>query len=601
MKLERLKLKNFRKFKVLDIEFNDGLNVFVGENNSGKTAILDAIKLVLDTNSTEYNNLNDSDFYQEKKETENELNIKLIFKIKDKNDGGNFLEYLTYEEENKAKLYITLTAERKTINKKGFIVKNIKTGKDNNGKELESELKELLYITYLKPLRDAENELIAGRNSRLSKILEGYFNFKEKDFADNPKLKKLIKGVSFINQILKKRINELKKEEKCEKGFKEDIKENYLDKITLDNQYDILLSLADSKEDKQIFKNLLNKLDLKYDSNGKQGLGYQNLLFMATEMLLLENEKNSPSKIIVIEEPEAHLHPQHQIKFLKFIKDKEDLQTFITTHSPNLASQVPIENIFYCKDDEVYSLRKKETNLKDDKDGDIRFLEKFLDVTKSDLFFAKGLIFVEGISEQLVLPEIAGIMDFPLEENGISIINLGNTSFERFAKIFQNSKGYERIEIPIAFIRDLDYEYDEIIEITEATTKAIEEKRTKLKKNLESKNPNFYEVFISKNRTFEYDWFYKNKHLLLEAIKNTYKERYNLTNTSLIGEVYHTINNRDKSEVAYELAKILENKKGEIKNNINDYIPLYLTNAIDHIKEKIKNNDQQQNDGKQSN
>ncbi len=76
MKLEKLKLKNFRKFNELEINFNAGLNVFVGENNAGKTAIIDAIKLILDTNSAEYNNIDIDDFYV----GENELKISLILK-----------------------------------------------------------------------------------------------------------------------------------------------------------------------------------------------------------------------------------------------------------------------------------------------------------------------------------------------------------------------------------------------------------------------------------------------------------------------------------------------------------------------------------------
>lgn len=571
MKLEQLELENFRKFKELNIKFNNGLNVFVGENNAGKTAIIDAIRLVLDTNSAEYNNIDENDFFDSK----NELKIRLIFKIENDNDGGIFLEYLTYEDNGYAKLYLTLTANKDIANRQGFIRKNIKTGKDGNGKELEYEIKELLNITYLKPLRDAENELIAGKNSRLSKILQGYFNCNKEAFGNNPELKDFIKKIKNFNNELPNNINKIKiKNNKL--GFKDQIKLDYLDKICL-NEEDILIKFAESDKDEQIFKNLLKKLDLVYDTKGKQGLGYQNLLFMSAEMLLLNHEEDSPSKIIAIEEPEAHLHPQHQIKFLNFIKNEKNLQIFITTHSPNLTSQVPIESIFYCKDDKVYPINKIETGLEED---DIKFLEKFLDTTKSDLFFAKGLIFVEGISEQLVLPEIAEIMDFPLDENGVSIINIGNTAFKRFAKIFKNKEGSERIKIPIAFVRDLD-----IKEINRENKD--KEKINKLKKDLESENPEFHKVFVSKYRTFEYDWFAveENENFIMEICKELHpKTSYDETNTT--GK-YDTIKN-EKSEVAYRLVKLLEEKENKIKNNKTDYIPEYLINAIDHIKKTLE-------------
>lgn len=587
MKLEKLKLKNFRKFKELEINFNAGLNVFVGENNAGKTAIIDAIKLILDTNSAEYNNIDIDDFYV----GENELKISLIFKIENDNDGGIFLEYLTYEEDGNSKLYLTLTANKDISTRQGFIRKVVKTGKDNNRKELEYELKELLNITYLKPLRDAENELTSGRNSRLSKILQGYFNYDKNAFFKLPELQQFIEQIKNFNKNLPNNINALKVSHDGDKGFKDKIKDNYLGKISL-NDKEISLRLAESNDDEQIFKNLLKKLDLRYETNGKQGLGYQNLLFMSAEMLLLDKEKDSPSKIIAIEEPEAHLHPQHQIKFLNFIKSKEDFQVFITTHSPNLASQVPIESIFYCKNDEVYPIRECKISLNSD---NIEFLEKFLDTTKSDLFFAKGLIFVEGISEQLVLPEIAKIMDFKLEENGVSIINLGNTSFKRFANIFKDKDGGERIKIPIAFVRDFDCEYNEeakkFILTNKSNTKKYntrKERDKELKEDLESENSDFHKVFISDDRTFEYDWFNTNKTLLIEAIKNTYikEEEDKLNEDNTIHEVYGSIQNRGKSEVAYELAKLLE----EIdKENLEKYIPEYLINAINHIKNKLEN------------
>lgn len=586
MKLEKLKLKNFRKFNELEINFNAGLNVFVGENNAGKTAIIDAIKLILDTNSAEYNNIDIDDFYA----GENELKISLIFKIENDNDGGIFLEYLTYEEDGNSKLYLTLTANKDISTRQGFIRKVVKTGKDNNGKELEYELKELLNITYLKPLRDAENELTSGRNSRLSKILQGYFNYDKNAFFKLPELQQFIEQIKNFNKNLPNNINALKVSHDGDKGFKDKIKDNYLGKISL-NDKEISLRLAESNDDEQIFKNLLKKLDLRYETNGKQGLGYQNLLFMSAEMLLLDKEKDSPSKIIAIEEPEAHLHPQHQIKFLNFIKSKEDFQVFITTHSPNLASQVPIESIFYCKNDEVYPIRECKISLNSD---NIEFLEKFLDTTKSDLFFAKGLIFVEGISEQLVLPEIAKIMDFKLEENGVSIINLGNTSFKRFANIFKDKDGGERIKIPIAFVRDFDCEYNEeakkFILTNKSNTKEYntrKERDKELKEDLESENSDFHKVFISDDRTFEYDWFNTNKTLLIEAIKNTYiKEEDKLNEDNTIDEVYGSIQNRGKSEVAYELAKLLE----EIdKENLEKYIPEYLINAINHIKSRLEN------------
>ena len=90
------------------------------------------------------------------------------------------------------------------------------------------------------------------------------------------------------------------------------------------------------------------------------------------------------------------------------------------------------------------------------------FLEKFLDVTKSNLFFAKGVILVEGDGENILLPTIAKQLGRSLEDYGVSIINIGNTAFARYAKIFQRKNlpepNSEELWNPIrvACLRDLD-------------------------------------------------------------------------------------------------------------------------------------------------
>ena len=149
-------------------------------------------------------------------------------------------------------------------------------------------------------------------------------------------------------------------------------------------------------EKSQTFKSVLEKLNLSLDEdNPLQGLGYNNLLFMATELLLLRQEDDF--SLLLIEEPEAHLHPQLQMKLLKFIKEEfsddasPKLQSILTTHSPNLASKAQLESLIIMANGKAFSLRKDETQLDND---DYVFLEKFLDVTKSNLFFAKSILMV---------------------------------------------------------------------------------------------------------------------------------------------------------------------------------------------------------------
>src|SRR5699024_10899906 len=82
----------------------------------------------------------------------------------------------------------------------------------------------------------------------------------------------------------------------------------------------------------------------------------------------------------------------------------------------------------------------------------------FLDVTKADIFFAESLIFVEGISEQLVIPAFASNMDKDLFDTHTSIINLGGRYFDHFLKLFDTKKSSFAISKKVACVTDLDPE-----------------------------------------------------------------------------------------------------------------------------------------------
>ena len=142
-------------------------------------------------------------------------------------------------------------------------------------------------------------------------------------------------------------------------------------------------------------RQLLEKLDLSLSVSGKSGLGTNNTLFMACELILLAQESEA-SKLLLIEEPEAHLHPQKQLRVMKALQElatENSIQIIVTTHSPNLASVIELENLVLLWKSRAYSLGKESTKLSE---SDYSFLQRFLDVTKANLFFARGVLVVEG-------------------------------------------------------------------------------------------------------------------------------------------------------------------------------------------------------------
>lgn len=177
MYLKNIKLWNFRKYGSdmgfdpvkpnLNLNFVQGLNVLIGENDSGKTAIIDAIKLVLKTHSYEYLKVEDKDFYKDS----TRFRIELEFHDLTDEEAKNFIEWLGWTETGeKVTPYLKLKYDVTRTDKK-VLPSDIKAGTDSDGSQLSAEAREYLKTTYLRPLRDAENELIAKKNSRLSQIL----------------------------------------------------------------------------------------------------------------------------------------------------------------------------------------------------------------------------------------------------------------------------------------------------------------------------------------------------------------------------------------------------------------------------------------------
>lgn len=222
------------------------------------------------------------------------------------------------------------------------------------------------------------------------------------------------------------------------------------------NNYNSKVSITGNELSK-----ILSRLMLKVDEN-KVGLGSLNQLYMSMELLLLEETINT-FKLVLIEEIEAHIHPQAQLRVIKYLQSKENTQFIITTHSITLASVVKVENLILCNNNNVFPMNREYTKLDA---GDYEFLNRFLDATKSNLLFAKGVILVEGDAENILIPTIADIIEKPLEKFGVSVVNVGSTAFLRYSNIFKRIDG-STIGIPVSIVTDLDvrpkeYYYDEI-------------------------------------------------------------------------------------------------------------------------------------------
>ena len=449
MYLSKLRLWNFRKYSDgadnkpgVEIHFHEGLNVLIGENDSGKTAIIDAIRYVLRTQSGEYIQFDDKDFYQDEQgNRKDEFKIECVFDGLNEQDSGLFWEWLSWnEDKTRYLLKVWLYVKRKD----NVILPKFSAGIEGQAERMDSEARDLLKVVYFKPLRDALTDMTHGYKSRLAQILGAHELFKtRKDEQGNNRKHKL--ETDYEN--LKKEIENYFKEGNNGEIITDEIN-NFLHAHFLLNSdprhAQIKLTGGELTE-------ILRLLDLIMEGN-KSGLGSLNLLCIAAEMLLFNNQQKG-LKLALVEELEAHLHPQYQLRLIDYISSQQKNEQFIlTTHSITLASKIRLENLIVLKGNEVFPMSKEYTRMKP---ADYNFLERFLDATKANLFFAKGLIMVEGDAENLLIPAIADVMDKPLNKYGVSIVNVGSTAYKRYVNIFkrQDNKSFG---MPVAVISDLD-------------------------------------------------------------------------------------------------------------------------------------------------
>jgi putative ATP-dependent endonuclease of OLD family len=332
----------------------------------------------------------------------------------------------------------------------------------------------------LKPLRDAEREMSPGRNSRLSQVLYSFPGIETGESyvgTAPPASTAEASGLSIAG--MGDYMRELVRGHSAIRVAQATINERYLEPLSLAGQpLHSHLGFGDSGSQTTKLKQILERLELGLLDKGSRlvkgsyGLGSNNLLFMACELLLLGKEPDG-LPLLLIEEPEAHLHPQRQLRLMEFLErasqpqaqaqaqehvqeqaQTRPVQVILTTHSPNLSSKIALENLVLIQGQRAFSMAQGRTKLSVD---DYRFLGRFLDVTKASLFFAKGLLIVEGDAEAILLPALARLLGRDLTEHGVSIVNVGGVGLRRYAHVMQRADESEGvIQIPTACITDMD-------------------------------------------------------------------------------------------------------------------------------------------------
>ncbi|MEG6534393.1 ATP-dependent nuclease [Caldifermentibacillus hisashii] len=513
MHLSKLVIEGFRCFnEKAEIPLNKGLTVILGENGSGKSAIVDAIRLILNDDEFGKSMVSERDFWhsfgKSKNESSTSFRIDIEFSKLKPVEQVAYLPWLKTEDLSTASLH--LKVQNKTNQNKHY--KKELWGGNSSSSSFEWDTYKSIQCTYLPPLRDAEHRLRDVRGSRLARLIT-------KIEPENSAKERLVETVKQNNQ-------QLLKDELIVK-VKTNIKSRLVETLGEKLAQDISISFSDTR-----FERIIENLKLLFypfldDSTSidefrelsENSLGYNNLIYLATVLAELEdvNEQEISCKILLIEEPEAHLHPQLQTKLLEYIEKQAKLkgvQVIVTTHSPTIAASIDLDNILVVNKTELnrspvivpltnVGLTPKQKF----------FLQRWMDITKSTLLFARGIILVEGIAEALVIPELAKrvlhkhlaskdrISEYSLEEYSVSIINMGGVYFESFFQLFINAeKRGEGIPIRCAGITDCDPDKDS----TPYNGKECDCKNPALKLKTKINNSKYCRLY-SNLKTFEYD------------------------------------------------------------------------------------------------
>jgi putative ATP-dependent endonuclease of the OLD family len=656
--LKKIYIKNFRCFNNQGIEviFNKGVNAIIGENNSGKSALVDAIRIAFST--VPYS----KDIYFTKSD----------FYTNNKGDRATTAQFDIYLEEVPTFLIDIWNPESPTTGEfhlrfytamtPGGIekVKYKAWGGKMEGNPLSPETFDAMNIAFLGALRDAENEMRPSRSSKLANLLS---TITTDEAAKTELVDELLKANKAIlskesikktKEIINLNLLEIEQEmlhQQVDIGlvdpkfesiasslrswivprwfFVGDDYPHYatlreictvqsLSKLVRNTDGGIYLDInsflhsgADISE--EISSSLMSLMRYSFELH-QNGLGYNNLLFMSAvlgDMSL--NKSGIHLNLFTIEEPEAHLHPQLQELIHSFFERKHrnsssSIQVIYTSHSPTLVSRIGINSINLLFED-TYTIQCYPLSRANLDETDQGYLEKYLDVTKSQMFFAKGILFVEGICEAILLPEMAKILGRPFDKFAVEMVNVDGTSFRPFAKILSlpaGGKCFAKAAIltdddrcadkddPNTYIvKDLDFD-DDLTGIYEKIQSGIPSARFENISEL-CKGINVELCGATKTLEFELALHPNNVHYLLDAINSEFpqvgvklKELVNaetmLENKALRIWLFIRARNSSKGQVAQSLSRALQKQIENVQNGIdieNPFIvPPYITKAI---------------------
>ncbi|MBD5489148.1 MAG: AAA family ATPase [Lachnospiraceae bacterium] len=647
MYLKYLQIINYKNLKSTRFEFKPGSNTIIGENDAGKSNAMNALRILLD--DTYYYNekrLKESDFSyalddwkghwiiisayfdeitdDEKKE---EVCKEIIPQNEDQNflksyircDGLNYGTVTLFIRPNKMKrkeLASAKTSEEFDAIRNGITLMdydfcytarsqadftNLETykcvvGDIDNSKYEDPDNDDLsvlgtpitildiwrhISIVYIDALRDVQSELHKPKNPIRRIVDTIQSEIAEKDVETiKDKIRELNETISGVAQVA---------------DIGEHINGKLQEMIGMVYSPDIMLE-SQLRDDMNSLSKYLTMLPASQEDINQLGLGHLNIIYIALKLVEFEfNRRHELLNIMIIEEPEAHIHTHIQkTLFDNLGLSKDYTQVLMTTHSTHLSEVSEIQRVNVLKAEKNITTIMRPTNELEGFGADVlklkavslvTSLERYLDAKRSVLLFSKGVILVEGDGEEILIPHLVKkALGITLDELGIGLVNVGSVGFENVAALFDE----KRLRRYCAIITDLDVQVSGAEHQKPQAEKQGQSRKEKLDKLF--KNNEYVDSYFAPH-TLEIDFadIGKNRRYIEPIIEIAYPEEglKVTTRTQNIKEKYKKNLYGNESERYDALSVILSRvKKGWYATLLSDLIdeevviPMYILEAI---------------------
>ena len=623
MYIKELKICNYKNFYREKIEVTPNINTIIGENGTGKTNLFYALRILLDSNYRAYFNEDSFSYELDEikgnwiiiscifEEIEDEYNTLVLNPDENRNAIYSFIfrpkkeirmklfEYsekireTVGEEKERIKDELKIYIEKIDIKNDYEIIRTVDSIfnflDENEYKTIVGDFKNLIFpdsdiqddkkiignrandvndiinVTYIPAIRDVNNELTHDNNFFIKMVKEISKEIKEEKWNE------IFEKFNNINEDLNNidEFNNFIKE--IEKVINDTVGDVYNSNVSFD------INMPINTDNIIKYFSLKGKNDEKSFNLSNNSLGENNVVYLALKLKESQMERGHTKKllnIILIEEPEAHLHKHLQQSLFEGIKNNKNYQIFLSTHSVHISESADIQSaIILGKKDkctEIY-IPSKGLNEKE-----IRKITRFLDVTRLPILFAKNVMLVEGDAELILIPVMLKVKyGIDLNKYGVSIISMDSCFFDLIAVLFDDF----RIKKKCAILTDLDKDYTE-------DGKYIRRERLsyvrvgRMTKRFEN---NKWVKIYSNDYTFEIEFYKDNIEILKKLLeKNKYFKSVSKMNSEIDSEnkaikynrIIKICDKAGKGWLAMDLAEYIQREKVEFK------IPDYIIDAI---------------------